>query len=666
MSRARLSLGATLVALATALLAAAPACAVFGPFQLLSRTVTQQADAATAPALSADGRFIAFQATNFLEAKTGVFWKDLGSGAVVAVATGSAIPPNSPGAEASAASISADGRYVSFTTKAALDPANDTVANSFDAYVADMSTVPPSYELASVAPGSTTAIGGVTLAPRVALSADGRKLAFVSGGQVYRRDLDTDETILVSVSRDPETGAMKAGVPVPGGGAVAIGGLEASSGAALSADGTTVAWLGAHLPAQVPLLADEKETISQLDNQPIPYDEPLWRRVADGPAAPTRRIVGGGDPLAPGCPGTAGTLADPACRGPYPAITDKEDTINAAQGWMGVVAVDGVPQLSADGRTVALIGNPTEATNVFLVDMAPGLSRVAAVRQLTAQVPVQPNEGSHVNRPPYLPLNAHVYDLSTSADGRRIAFTTARQQFPLAPPNLVSQRPSALGLVEVYLIDLETESVQRVTHGYGGEGEASLGVANEDAQGGKGAASPSLTADGRLLAFSSTAWNLAEGDGNGSAKAGGADVFLSADEAQPVGIPAATISPQPRAPRAARRRRLALSAFSLPSGAVKLVAVAPAAGRLQARAKAPLRVGARPRPLARGKARAKANKPVALTLALPRRYRRLAHSREGIYATVRVAFRGRSGKRLHGRLQVRFRAHRGGSRGGGR
>src|SRR5262249_1829730 len=155
------------------------------------------------------------------------------------------------GADAAAPSISADGRYVSFTTRAALDPVDDTQPNSEDVYVADMAVTPPTYELASALDGSAQAMSGSsTAAPRVALSGDGRKLAFLNsadGGQIYLRDLDTDQTTLVSVARDPVTGAMEPGVPVPGGGV-----MNAFAGAALSADGSTVAWVGAHLPAQVP------------------------------------------------------------------------------------------------------------------------------------------------------------------------------------------------------------------------------------------------------------------------------------------------------------------------------------------------------------------------------------------------------------------------------
>ena len=71
------------------------------------------------------------------------------------------------------------------------------------------------------------------------------------------------------------------------------------------------------------------------------------------------------------------------------------------------------------------------------------------------------------------PLTGHIFDLAISPDARRIAFCTARQRFPLAPPNLIGSPPSSPGLVELYLIDREAEALSRVTHGLGGVDEPS-------------------------------------------------------------------------------------------------------------------------------------------------------------------------------------------------
>lgn len=648
----RLGAAAALALALVGLFGAARADAEFGPIRLVSRTFAAQAREASEPVLSADGRFIAMRAA-MDGGRLGIFRVDLETGEVLRVETGVAPEEPSkaePPATAKAPSISADGRYVSFTTKAPLDPARDPGATSEDVYVADLSTSPPTYELASVDPATGTAMTTASqAAPRVALSADGRKVAFVSGGEVYLRDLGAGQTTLVSVARDPLTGAMEPGVPVPGGTVVPT--LPQSAGAALSADGTTVAWLGTNLPAQVPLLADERAAIAGFDESEAPYDEPLWRRVADGPAAPTRRIVGGGDPLAPGCPGEAGTLAEPACRGPFPALDVARYEKNVAGGWLGrPEPIDGVPQLSADGRTVALLGSPTEAANLFLVDMAPGLSRVQAMRQLTTQVPVRPGaEGPLVDEQSYVPLNGHVYDVAISADGGHVAFATARQRFPLAPPNLATPAPVQLGLVELYEIDLGNEAMRRVTHGRGGESEPSL-AGEKIAQGGNGATSPSFGAGSRLLGFASLASNLVGGDGN---EAG--DAFVVED--LPGSRAATTVVPTGPPPAPVRPRTLVVNAFSLPDGTVRIVAVTPSRGSLAVRATAALGGRERPRRVASGKAPAQPTGPVKLTLALPARLRPLARTGEGLYADATVRFHRADGTTVRRKLPVRFRAH---------
>src|SRR5262249_19707257 len=156
--------------------------------------------------------------------------KDLESGAVALVVEAGL-------AQAFGPSISASGRYVSFTTTRSLDPLNDPAPpQDSDVYVADMATPPsPSYEIASARNGCDLAQGpgqpcglvyaggnGSSAAGRVALSADGRRVAFVVqsqsnlGGaigdvpanQVVVRDLGAAETILVSAERDPVTGGM--------------------------------------------------------------------------------------------------------------------------------------------------------------------------------------------------------------------------------------------------------------------------------------------------------------------------------------------------------------------------------------------------------------------------------------------------------------------------
>jgi hypothetical protein len=663
-----------LLATVVALAPASPAEAEFGQIQLVSKgSGGQPADKAGAPALSADGRYLAFEAS--VGGWEGVFREDLQSGAILRVAGASSYDPEIQMLRATAPSISADGRYISFTTRAQLDPSGDLAPTSQDVYVADMATaspgVLPDYELASALdgcdPASEAECGltysgsgtGAEASGRVALSTDGRKVVFVTNAesnltsgsagstpgvptpprQVVLRDLAADTSTLVSVER-AASGSMTE-KPVPGGALLPAGvPLPLLRGAALSADGTTVAWIGSHLPAQVPLTEAEAKRLSEVDAGLTPYDEPLWRRVSDGPSAPTRRMIGeeGGTAL-------------------FSDLTSKNTEVNSAQGWIGAQNVNGVPRLSADGRTAVLIGNPTEATNLFLVDMATGLTRAQAVRQLTEETVIdEADPAGTINTEKYVARTGHIFDLAMSGDGRRIAFTTARQVFPLAPPNLIGLPPSSQGLVELYVIDRESEALQRVTHGRLGVDEPSINPTSATNPAGaavaeEGAKSPTLGAEG-LVAFGSTAANLVAGDSN---EAG--DVFTVDDLAQPRAPAFAEIDPGPGSKRRARPWRLTLSAFSLPDGDVRVVAGVPAAGRLRTRVQPEPGGELRARGLTATRTTASGPGRIAIELELPNRLRRLARGREGVYAVARVSFRHRGREPLHGKVQVRFHVH---------
>jgi Tol biopolymer transport system component len=674
MSARRTWAGAAL-ALVFCLIVTSRAAAEPGPIDLVSKTSVEQAVRATAPALSEDGSFVAFEGV--IGGLQGVFRENLQTGEVVSVST-VPYPGRPPATAGMAPSISTDGRYVAFTTEARLDPVDDHGESTSDVYVADMATTPPTYELASAVNGSSQGLayegsGGSLTAGRVALSADGREVAFVTtapsdlagegtpAGQVVLRNLSTRQTTLVSVTRDPITGEMTE-EPVPGGAATIS--QRDWAGAAISADGSTVAWLGAHIASQVPLLTGEAEAIEAIELRPEAerYDEPLWRRVGEGPKATTMRVTGGaGDSQALGCP-AGGSLAVPACRGAFPEILEKVavEGGSGARGWLSFILADGVPALSADGRTVALLGDPTNSgsVNLFVVKMAEGLSRQQAVTQLTREVVLQSERpATDINEKGFLAQAGHLFDFGISADGSRIAFATARQQFPLAPPFLIGSPPSAEGLVELYMLDLRGETIQRLTHGDGGVNEPSLsegefgGLVTSN---GAGATNPSLSADGETVAFASNATNLVAGDGNE-----GSDVFTVEDPRSPVSSGTSTVAPRAQQPPPPSRWRLTLTASSLPSGKVRLVAVVPAPGAVRAQAGAVLSVGHKARRVGSARKRAGAAGRLVLTLALPRRLQHLSHAVGGLTATARVAFSTPHGKPLKGRLQIQFRAHRG-------
>ncbi len=627
---------ATLIVLSAPQLAQAGG---FGPIALVSKSPREQAAIGTEPALSADGRYVAFCAE--LGGREGIFREQLETGQVTPVAVGpielSFCGTLNENTYARGPSLSADGRYVSFTTKASLVEGDKD--GSADVYVADMATTPPSYELASVDEAGETLEGGSTAAGIVALSSDGTRVAFVNRGNVYVRDLGQEKTILISSRRDPITG--RNGVePVVGGGAYA------SAGASISADGSTVAWVGEHLPEQVPLSGAEEKAIETIEGgstngHDAQYHEPLWRRVPT-PAEEvpqTRRIVG--------C-----RAQETPCGGPFPAApfnTNRFERIKESNGSGWGLRL---PRLDGDGEKVALVGDPGEQYDLFVVEMAEGLSRSQAIHQVTqwtnpapTGIPVEQviQESFH---PEYLPFTGEIAECAISLDGTRVAFASTRQQFSTRPYTLVSELPSAVGrMTELYELNLETNTIERATPGPGKDVSTWVGTSPP-----KGVASISFGDSERLLGFSSAASNLVAGDANE-----GSDAFV-VESIPPADIGASTISPRPPQFVVQPAWRMTANAYSRPDGSIRVIARVPGQGTLSGSVRAQLGGHLKSRRVAAGRQRAQAAGTVMVDLSLGKGRRSLAR-KPGLIARVHVTFTGRGGRPLHVDLQSRFLVH---------
>ena len=231
--------------------------------------------------------------------------RNLASGAIEQVAGGDAELP----------SISEDGRYISFTSSEDLVPGDE--AHGVNVWVRDMDPGPgePEYILASAvnhsskdltyaygasSPGEELEYGAVA-AGRSAISANGQEVAFVTttvsdlvlstaeedgeepvhvktpAFQVAVRDIPAQETTLVSGEYEPLAGETTdrpvSGEGRGGGlvGAVYPGERAASAlcpptagwqhgppGASISADGSTVAWMGENIGQQARMLPSNR------------------------------------------------------------------------------------------------------------------------------------------------------------------------------------------------------------------------------------------------------------------------------------------------------------------------------------------------------------------------------------------------------------------------
>ncbi len=433
---ARLLLAVACALAVTTPLAAAPSPAgadVFGPISLVSAgdvgaAGVQQAEYAHDATISGDGRYVAFDGA--VGGVTGVWRRDLASGAIERVAGGDAELP----------SISEDGRYISFTTTADLVPEDG--ARGPNVWVRDMEpgAGEPAYVLASAVDGSMQALSyeyanpeqeevkfGAVAAGRSAISADGREVAFVTTAvsnlagpqtpamEVAVRYLASEQTVLVSGEYDPSTG-QTSDTPVPaveGLGAVYAGtqtkvgfgappadgawGSNPPPGASISADGSTVAWMGANIGQQAWMLPGE--------SVPPLYTEPLWRRIAPGSQTSTERVTGGSDPSNPACvasgepvlpPRLSQSAADP-CQGPFESETEGSGGQSIGL-WAEANAGDAdfVPRLSGNGEAVAFVasaqpvalglgfgGEFGEPADLYVASMRAGLTRDQALTPLT-------------------------------------------------------------------------------------------------------------------------------------------------------------------------------------------------------------------------------------------------------------------------------------------
>jgi hypothetical protein len=653
---------------------------------------------------------------------SGVWRRDLSSGAIEQVAGGAAELP----------SLSEDGRYISFTTNEGASLAAETNSRAITAqhaeavnvYVRDMEVAPEepgAFSIASAPDGSsqplTYSAAGTTLGAaavgRTAISADGNEVAFVTTAvsdltdpgspsapttpayQVAVRYLSTEHTKLISTDRatgGPVSGSQE-GIPVGGVYPSAFPafrqvppymelGQGEPPGASISADGSTVAWMGDDIAAQVQMLPAESPSAL--------YTEPLWRRIEPGSETPTERVTGGSDPSTQACQeGGESALAvtgqaptDP-CLGPfivYQRATTASVGIWVNQGGAAAGIGDFVPRLSADGYDVAFLSEALpktasaslngvehtqgEQADVYRVDMHPGLTRDQAITPITELAGTSLADDEPIN------------EFAISADGAQIAFTTRRTVFPLGSLALVSTPAPEPGLNELFDADLGNGTLARVTQGYeGGVSEQPhIRKPEEDPYGGllgAGAASPAFSSSGNELVFASTASNLAFGDGNtppgsvASTSTGapdGSDAFV-VERLQLASIATPQyISPAPQTDTQPAWT-LGVTAASMPDGSVRLYALVPGAGTLGATAagvvpvrsavgrEASKRAGSRGRARHRGGARAArrtvakaqksvpdADEVVTVALRLARPYAALAATSAGVSAMVTVTF----------------------------
>jgi Tol biopolymer transport system component len=208
---------------------------------LVSRATSGAAanDNSAGSAISADGRFVAFQSgadnlsTGDNNGFTNVFVRDLQAGTTTLA---SVTFDNAAGANDHAArpSISADGRYVAFDSGA--DNLSTGDNNSFvNVFVRDLQA--GTTTLASVTFDNQAGANDGSIAPSI--SADGRFVAFQSNADNLSPDDDDGfQNVFVRDTRAPGTTTLVSRAPGPAG----AGANDSSSSPSISADGRYVAF----------------------------------------------------------------------------------------------------------------------------------------------------------------------------------------------------------------------------------------------------------------------------------------------------------------------------------------------------------------------------------------------------------------------------------------
>jgi Tol biopolymer transport system component len=373
--------------------------------------------------ISADGRYVAFesQATNLVSNDTNGFWDvfvhDTQTGQTIRVSVAS------DGTEGNGnsvfPSISADGRYVAFTSRATNLVEGDT--NGFaDIFVHDTQT--GQTIRVSVASDGTEG-NSFSLVPSI--SADGRYVAFESHAtnlvagdtndlqDIFVHDTQTGQTIRVSVASDGTESDNR------------------SFGASTSADGRYVAFYS--------------EATNLVSNDTNGFWDVF---VHDTQTGQTIRVSVASD-------GTEGN----------------NDSFTAA--------------ISADGRYVAfwsyatnLVSDDTNGfADIFVHDTQTGQT----IRVSVASDGTEGNDDS-------------IFTASISADGRYVAFYSEAT-------NLVEDDTN--GFADIFVHDTQTGQTIRVS------------VASDGTEGNDYINRPSISADGRYVAFESYASNLVPEDTNG-------------------------------------------------------------------------------------------------------------------------------------------------------
>jgi len=381
-------------------------------------------------------------------------------------------------------SISADGRFVAFSSDATNLVPGDT-NGAPDVFVRDRQT--GAIERVDVATDGTQADMG---ADSPSISADGRYVVFQSlasnlvpldqnpAGDIYIRDREAGTTELVSLSSAGVQGNGWCGSP------------------AISADGAHVVFFSAagnlvagdtngELDVFVrDLVAGTTERASVATSGTEANNYSVMSAIsADG------RYVAFESLASNLVPADTNQSFDVFVRDRGAGTTERV-SVSSTGGQQAFGGLYLYPSISADGRYVAFV---SEAQNLVIQDSNLTTDAFVHDRRTSQTLRVSVGTGG-------VQGNSWTWIGRISGDGRYVVFASRAGNFVQGDSN---------GKEDVFVHDRETGETERVSvSSAGDEGELDSSL-------------PTITPDGRYVAFVSLAWNLVPGDGNDDA-----DVFV--------------------------------------------------------------------------------------------------------------------------------------------
>ena len=456
---------------------------------------TQATGSSSLPAISGNGRFVAFlsAATNLVANDTNlfqdVFVHDLQTATTARVSVSSAGVEGNSSSSNFAPAISLDGRYIAFESLASNLVAGDT-NNAGDIFRRDTQT--NTTIRVSVATGGTQATGGSATSPD--MSADGRYVAFdsvatnmVAGDTNGRRDVFVHDAQTTTTTR----------VSVATGGAEGTGGVQGSGRPTMSPDSRFVTFQSdeTNLVASDTngffdvFLHDRNTVTTTRESLTGGSAQPNGVSVASRVSADGNLVVflsGATDLVV----GDVNGVHEAFIRNRTAATTERVYLRSDGAPLDYEAGNASQPAVSADGRYVAYLSTQTDlvapdtnlAADVFIRDR---------VSNTTTRASVTSTGG--------LPNGANSANVAISGDGRFVGFSTLAALVP----------GDTNASTDVYLYDRQGGAVERASLATGG---VQVNGTSTELR---------LNADGRFVAFQSTSTNLVAGDTNASA-----DIFL--------------------------------------------------------------------------------------------------------------------------------------------